>query len=49
MRGDRIYLGSGNMAGTERHNVDIRIAGNEFDGVNGDTQCDQRHRRRKAS
>jgi hypothetical protein len=37
-RGDGIYLGSGNVAGIERHNVDIRIARNEFDGVTGDNR-----------
>jgi len=37
-RGDGIFLGSGNVAETERHNVEIRIARNEFDGVNGDNR-----------
>jgi hypothetical protein len=37
-RGDGIYLGSGNVAGLERHNVDVRVSGNEFDGVNGDNR-----------
>ena len=37
-RGDGIYLGSGNVAGTERHNVEVRISGNEFDGVNHDNR-----------
>jgi hypothetical protein len=33
-RGDAIYLGSGNVAGVERHNRDIHIRRCIFDGVN---------------
>jgi hypothetical protein len=37
-RGDGIYLGSGNVAGLERHNLDVRLSGNEFDGITGDNR-----------
>ena len=32
--GDAIYIGSSNQSNLERHNTDVRIDGNVFDGVN---------------
>ena len=37
-RGDGVYLGSSNVAGLERHNVSVRFARNEFDGLNHDNR-----------
>ena len=33
-RGDGIYIGSGDIAGQERHNIDVTIRDNYIDGVN---------------
>lgn len=39
-QGDAIYLGSGTVAGVERHNADIAIRGCRFDGVDyANRQC----------
>jgi hypothetical protein len=37
-RGDAIYVGSSNVAATERHNRNITIRNNVFDGVNNDNR-----------
>ncbi len=37
-RGDGIYLGSSNVAGIERHNLDVRISKTQFDGINADNR-----------
>ena len=37
-RGDGIYIGSGNVAATERHNLDITIRDCVFDGVTKDNR-----------
>jgi polygalacturonase len=36
--GDGIYIGSGNKAGTERHNRDVSIRHCTFDGINGNNR-----------
>jgi hypothetical protein len=37
-RGDGIYIGSGDLAGQERHNIDVTISNCYIDGVNNDNR-----------
>jgi hypothetical protein len=37
-RGDALYLGSGIVAGDERHNYNVRVTRTDFDGVNNDNR-----------
>ena len=37
-RGDGLYIGSGDIGGTERHNVNIKVNNCTFDGVNNDNR-----------
>lgn len=37
-RGDAVYLGSGNLSGIERHNIDVTIRKCLFDGLNNENR-----------